>query len=137
MQRAISVSERAQERSERARVEIEPGRDSRDEAVHFAVQPEEAPQEEIATLQAQKPPPPTVEPSVSTHSISGSAYAAQQAMLEASQIYNRGVSQSELQRLDKAPDEVVRRLVQAMDSISRALTWQPGFAAAWMLKGLR
>ena len=135
MQRAISASEKAQEQSEQARVEIKPGRDNRDDAVHSAVLSEEAPQEEIANLQAQKPPPPAVEPSVSTDSVSGSAYAAQQAMLEASQIYNHGVSQSELQRLDKAPDEVVRRLVQAMDSVSRALTEQPGLAAAWMLKG--
>ncbi len=135
MQRAISASEKAQEQSEQARVEIKPGRDSRDDSVHSAVLPAEAPQKEISNLQAQKPPPPAVEPSVSTDSISGSAYAAQQAMLEASQIYNRGVSQSELQRLDKAPDEVVRRLMQAMDSVSRALTEQPGFAAAWVLKG--
>ena len=68
MRRAISASEKAQEQSEQARVEIKPGRDSRDDAVHSAVLTEEAPQEEIAKLQAQKPPPPAVEPSVSTDS---------------------------------------------------------------------
>ena len=47
-------------------------------------------------------------------------------MLEASQIFNVASRQSELRRLDKAPDEVVRRLVQAMDSVSRALTERPG-----------
>ena len=133
MQRSVIPSKQTQEHSKQE--EIHPDPESRQETEHFAVRPEEALQQQIANLPAQNPPPPTVEPAVSTDLISGTAYATQQAMSEASRIYNRDVSQSELWRLDKAPDEVVRRLVQAMDSVSRALTEQPDLEAAWMLKG--
>ena len=133
MQRAISASEKAQEQSEQGTVETQADHDSRDEAMPFAIQPEDA--RATRELQAQKSPPPTVEPSGSTDPSSGSAHEAQQAMLEASRIYDRDFSQSELRRLDKTPDEVVGLLVKAMDSVSRALAAQPDFAAAWMLKG--
>ena len=135
MQRALNASKEAQEHSKRALAEIQSDRESREQTEHFAARPEQALQQQIASLQPQKPFPPTVEPAVSTDFISGTAYAAQQAMLEASRIYDLDVSQSELRRLDKAPDEVVRRLVQAMDSVARALTEQPDLGAAWMLKG--
>ncbi len=135
MQRAISASEKAQEQSEQDTVEKQAGHDSRDGAMPLAIQPEDTLPGELVSLQAQKSPPPTVEPSGSTDPSSGSAHGAQQAMLEASQIYDRDFSQSELRRLDKTPDEVVGLLVKAMDGVSRALAAQPDFAAAWMLKG--
>ena len=59
----------------------------------------------------------------------------QQAMVEANRIYNFDLSGDELRRLDKAPEEVVRRLVQAMDSVCRALLERNDFPDAWMLKG--
>ena len=102
MQRSVIPSKQTQEHSKQE--EIHPDPESRQETEHFAVRPEEALQQQIANLPAQNPPPPTVEPAVSTDLISGTAYATQQAMSEASRIYNRDVSQSELWRLDKAPD---------------------------------
>ncbi len=135
MQRAVDASKATEEDSKQARAEIQPAHESREETEPFAARPEETLQQQIASPSAQSPSPPTVEPAVSTALISGTAYAAQQALREASRIFNRDVSQSDLWRLDKDPDQVLQRLVQAMDSVSRALTEQPDLGAAWMLKG--
>ena len=135
MQRALNASKEAQENNKQDPVKMQAERESPEETERVEDRPEEAPQPQIETLQtAQSPSPSTAETAVSTDLISGAAYAARQAMLEASRIYN-DLSQGELRRLDKAPDEVVNRLVQAMDSVSRGLTEQLDLGAAWMLKG--
>jgi serine/threonine protein kinase/class 3 adenylate cyclase len=134
MQRAVNTPKEAQEDSRQERVEIQAEHESPEETARLADRPEEAPQQEMATIQTvvQDPPPPTPESAVPTGTISD---AAQQAMLEADRIYNFDLAQSELRRLDKTPEEIVRRLVQAMDTVSRALTEQPDLGVAWMLKG--
>lgn len=60
---------------------------------------------------------------------------ASDAMREAMQQFNLGLAPMELQRLEKNPDEVLRRLTIAMDQVSRSLVAQPDFVPAWMLKG--
>ncbi|HEY5811495.1 MAG TPA: leucine-rich repeat domain-containing protein, partial [Terrimicrobiaceae bacterium] len=45
------------------------------------------------------------------------------------------LSRDGLRILAKSPEEVVRKLSGAMESVSRALVVQPNFGAAWMLKG--
>jgi hypothetical protein len=135
MQRALNASKETQENNKQDLVKMQAERESPEETERVEDRPEQAPQQQIETLQtAQSPSPSTAELAVSTDLISGVAYAARQAMIEASRIYN-DLSQGELRRLDKAPDEVVNRLVQAMDSVSRALTEQLDLGAAWMLKG--
>ena len=137
MQRALNASKEAREHNTQEPFKMQAERESPKETEPVADRPNEAPQQQSETLQtvAENPPPPsTAEPAVSTDFISETAYAAQQAMLEASGIYN-DLSQGELRRLDKAPDEVVQRLVRALDSVSRALTERLDLGDAWMLKG--
>jgi serine/threonine protein kinase len=58
-----------------------------------------------------------------------------QPMMEASKIFNVDLAEGELRRLERTPQEVVNRLVQAMDKIALALSERPGSGDAWMLKG--
>ena len=88
-----------------------------------------------AAPEALSSPTPTLSPVVTADSSSETSDAAQQAMLEAKRIYNFDLSGDELQRLDKAPEEVVRRLVQALDRVCRALLERNDLPDAWMLKG--
>lgn len=54
---------------------------------------------------------------------------------EAMTIYNLQLSPPELQRLDRTPQEVVRRITNAQDLVSQALMIEPKFTPAWLLKG--
>jgi serine/threonine protein kinase/class 3 adenylate cyclase len=133
MQRALNASMVAQEHNQQEPVEMQAESES---AEGVAERPKEAPQQQIEAPEtaSQNPPSSAAEPAVSTDFSPGISYAAHQAMLEASRIYN-DLSQGELRRFDKTPDEVVKRLVQALDSVSRALTEQLDLGAPWMLKG--
>ena len=92
-------------------------------------------QQVMAAPEALSSPTPTVDPGVTDDRSSETPDEGQPAMVEANRIYNFELSDGELRRLDKAPKEVVRRLVQAMDSVSRALLERNDSPDAWMLKG--
>lgn len=62
-------------------------------------------------------------------------HQARDAMGEAVRIVSWDLSPLELQRLEKNPDEIQKRVVTALDQASAALTYDQNFAAAWMLKG--
>ncbi|HEY5705296.1 MAG TPA: protein kinase [Terrimicrobiaceae bacterium] len=138
MQRAVSTSKEEHEDKKQETAEIQVASKSPEEDERLADQTGEAPKEQSETIETvieTSPPPSKAEAAVPTDAISGTEQAGRQAMIEANRIFNSDLSQGELRRLDKAPDEVVHRLVRAMDSVSRALTEQLDLGAAWMLKG--
>ncbi len=60
---------------------------------------------------------------------------SQEAMGEAFRIVSWDLSPLELQRLEKTPDEIVSRVVSALDQLSKALVLNGDLVPAWMLKG--
>jgi hypothetical protein len=83
--------------------------------------------EETAVKSVQNiPPPPTPEEDLRE---------SRSAMGEASRIASWDLSPLELQRLEKSPDEVQKRVAAALDQVSRALIFDSNFGPAWMLKG--
>jgi len=61
--------------------------------------------------------------------------ASQDAMSEAVRIVSWDLSPLELERLEKTPDEIARRVVAALDQLSKALILNGDLVPAWMLKG--
>lgn len=83
--------------------------------------------EETAVKSVQNiPPPPTPEEDLRE---------SRAAMSEATRIASWDLSPLELQRIEKNPDEVQKRVATALDQVSRALIYDNNFGAAWMLKG--
>lgn len=136
MQRAENVARDAQEQSKQALVARQAEREHRAEAERIAAQREEELQRKTTDIQTvtQDLPEPGIE-DAPVESVPAIAYEAEEAMLEAGRIYDFDLSQEELERLTRTPNEVVRRLTGALDNVCRALAAQPDFVAAWMLKG--
>lgn len=63
----------------------------------------------------------------------GNSREVMEAMRSAEETFNLSVSDYELSRT--SPEDVQRRLSQAMDQVTHALLLDPGFTPAWMLKG--
>ncbi len=61
--------------------------------------------------------------------------AIRRLMREPTEIVNMQLSAPELARMDKIPQEVVRRLTRAMDGVSQAIAIDPNFLPGWMFKG--
>jgi len=61
--------------------------------------------------------------------------AARKGLDEAMRIYAWDLSPLELQRLDRDPQEVIRRLSKALDLLGESLQNDPKSEPAWMLKG--
>lgn len=61
--------------------------------------------------------------------------AARQAFMAGFNALNGELSPFELMRLDKNPDEVIRRLSNAIEFASAAVLADPTFTPAWILKG--
>ena len=135
MQRAEMAALEAQERSKQALVETQFERERLAEVERTAEQRARELQQRIADVQtAQSAPevnaePPPISPAPSV------APEAEEAMREAASIYDFELAPEELQGLERSPEKVVRRLSEAMNSVSHALTIQPDIVAAWMLKG--
>ncbi len=143
MQRAEMAAREAQEQSKQALVDTQSERERREEVERTAAQREEELQQKIADMQtaqsatevaADRTPVLTPDPAP-VPSVPAIAPEAEQAMAEAARIYDFQLSAEELQSLERSPGKVVRRLSEAINSVSRALAVQPDMVAAWMLKG--
>ncbi len=135
MQRAQSAARDAQEQSEKALVKTQAERERREQVERAAAQREEELEQRLADMQTAQSTPPLEVASVSIPSAPQLAPEAEQAMSEALRIYDSELSPEEFQHFERAPDKVVDRLNDALNSVSRALTVQPNMVAAWMLKG--
>jgi serine/threonine protein kinase/class 3 adenylate cyclase len=127
---ALSVATKALEESRQAQAESQ----TASESDEVTVPPADEEQVTPAQTVAQDPPHPP-EPAAMTDNSRATADEPWQPMLKASEIYNVHLTESELLRLEKTPQEVVDLLVQAMDNVSLALSERPGSRDAWMLKG--
>jgi tetratricopeptide (TPR) repeat protein len=137
MQRAEVAQRKAEERSRQALAETQPEQESRAENDPPVETGAEEPQPKIAERQTPQDASEvdTEAPRPSPSPIPAIAPEAEQAIREASTIYNFELSAEELQSLERTPEKVVRRLTEAMDNVSRALAVQPDLIDAWMLKG--
>ena len=111
MQRAENVARGAQEQSKQALVATQAEREHRAEAERIAAQREDELQRKTADIQTvtQDLPKPGIE-DAPVETVPAIAYEAEEAMLEAGRIYDFDLSQEELKRLTRTPNEVVRRL---------------------------
>ncbi|HEY5812310.1 MAG TPA: hypothetical protein VIT23_06635, partial [Terrimicrobiaceae bacterium] len=135
MQRAEDAAKQAQElaRQSSAQTKVEPER--REELEQVSTHSEGKLHEEITTTEKVVPTEPAVEVQSKKVDVSPAiADEAQQLVVHASEVFDK-LSRDGLRILAKSPEEVVRRLSGAMESVSRALIIQPNFGAAWMLKG--
>ena len=127
---ALEVSKRDLEDSRHAQTEIEATAKISEETELPASEQQAAP---TPTATPDQPLP--QDPVVMTDIPPEAEDAPWQPMMEASKIFNVDLAEDELRRLEKTPQEVVNRLVQAMDNVALALSERPGSGDAWMLKG--
>jgi serine/threonine protein kinase/class 3 adenylate cyclase len=142
-QHALNVTTKALEDSRQSPAEIQPAGEGGEDAEQPADQ-QAAPVQTVAQ-DPPLPPVPAAVAEISPETTDESAAVADispettdgpwRPMLEASEIYNVDLNESELLRFEKTPQEVVNRLIRAMDSVSLALSERPGSGDAWMLKG--
>ena len=127
---ALEVSKRDLEDSRHAQTEIEAAAKISEETELPASEQQAAP-----TPTATPGQPVPQDPVVMTDIPPEAEDAPWQPMMEASKIFNVDLAEDELRRLEKTPQEVVNRLVQAMDNVALALSERLGSGDAWMLKG--
>ena len=127
---ALEVSKRDVEDTRQAQTEIEATGKISEETELPASERQAAPTPTVAPDQ-----PLPQDPVVMTDIPPEADDAPWQPMMEASRIFNVDLAEGELRRLERTPQEVVNRLVQAMDNIALALSERPGSGDAWMLKG--
>jgi serine/threonine protein kinase/class 3 adenylate cyclase len=134
-QRAERAAREALEQSKQALVETQAERERREEVERIAAQREEELQQRITDMQTARIVADSQQESAFVNPVPPIAPEAQQAMREAARIFDFKLSPKALESFEKAPEKVVRRLTEAMNDVSGALTVQPDLVAAWMLKG--
>jgi len=137
VERAREAERVASEQREVARRETEEERAQRIRLEEMARSNEERYRDQAELNLREAPPADSgpLEPELESEGSDALREAAVNSYTRAGMLFTTGLTPFELERHRHNPQVVVQRLTDAIDQISRALTWNNSFMPAWMLKG--